>query len=177
MGRRGSAIAVGSTGGVAQSPTGCGLTALRSRNRPWEPRTLRHHRRADPPRCPRRLRARRGASTRTSSAMPNTTNAAPTKACHPMPRSVGRDTSPRRDSLGALSIQSGRGTWPVDSAATYREARCERHGEGRAHDGNVEVTCTARCLARSRRGSPPRMRGADPCQDCREDAVGQGDAA
>jgi hypothetical protein len=32
----------------------------------------------------------------------------------------------------SLSIQSGRGTWPVDSAATCRRARCERHGDGRS---------------------------------------------
>ena len=47
-----------------------------------------------------------------------------------VPTNVGV-VGPAAQWSGSATIQSGRGTWPDDSAATCREARCERHGDGR----------------------------------------------
>jgi len=78
--------------------------------------------------------------------------------------------------LEPLSIQSGRGTWPVDSAATCREARCERHGDGRS----TMATSRARAaldtwLAQAE--DVLRTEEPEPDDGSDDDAVEQGDAA
>jgi hypothetical protein len=79
--------------------------------------------------------------------------------------------------LIALSIQSGRGTWPVDSAATCREARCERHGDGRF---NMDTSRSRAALDAWPVEAEETLRDhekPDTSQEWGDDPVEHGDAA